>query len=235
MTTRDRSQTAAGSQSAGGAETLWIVLAIGGFVAVYSHFYDAWRLPPRFPLGTVGLVLGGDVLPLLVVPLLVVRFGLREPLARYGWRWPGVRRLLVAGGLAWLAMLPLVVWLSTRPEFQAFYPSPAFPPARQHGVGLAFLWILHHAPQLLATEFCYRGFLLMPLARSLGLPIAVAVLSVLYVALHAGKPPLELGLAAWGGVVFSLAAWRTGSFWPAFLAHWAVAITMDTLCFVALR
>lgn len=235
MTTRDPNRNAAAAGRAGGAEKLWIILAIGGGVAVYSHFYDAWRLPPRIPLGTVGLVLGGDVLPLLVVPLLVVRFVLREPLARYGWRGPGARRLLVAGGLAWLAMLPLVVWLSTRPEFQAFYPSPAFPPARQHAMGLAFLWILHHAPQLLATEFCYRGFLLMPLARSLGLPSAVAVLTVLYVALHAGKPPLELGLAAWGGIVFSLAAWRTGSFWPAFLAHWAVAITMDTLCFVALR
>ncbi|HEY8494380.1 MAG TPA: CPBP family intramembrane glutamic endopeptidase [Myxococcota bacterium] len=219
----------------GRADRPWLVLAIGAVVTVYSHFYDAWRLPPRLPFGTVGLVLGGDALPLLVVPLLAARFVLREPLPRTGFRWPGVRRVLVAGGLAWLALLPLVAWLATRPEFQAYYPSPAFPPARAHAVGLAFLWLLHHAPQMLATEYCYRGFLLMPIARSFGLPRALVILGALYVALHADKPPLELGLAAAGSVAFSLAAWRTGSFWPAFLAHWAVAVTMDALCFAALH
>lgn len=211
------------------------VLGLGLAAAVYSHFYDAWRLPPQIPFGTFGLILGGDVLPLLVAPLLAIRFVLREPLDRYGWRWPGARALLANGGLAWLAMLPAVIWLSTRPEFQAFYPSPAFPPARQHLIGLGFLWLLHHAPQLLATEFLYRGFLLAPLVRRLGLVGAIATLSLLYVALHAAKPTLELGLAALGAVVFSLAAWRTRSFWPAFLAHWAVAVTMDALCFAALH
>jgi membrane protease YdiL (CAAX protease family) len=216
-------------------ERLALVLAVGAVVTLYSHFYDALSLPPRFAFGTFGLVLGGDVLPLLLVPLATVRFVLRAPLGRYGWRWPGWRPVLAAGALAWLAMLPFVAWLAMRPEFQAFYPSPAFPPARQHAMGLAFLWLLHHGPQLLATESCFRGFLLMPAARRLGLPVAIVVLSSFYVALHAAKPPLELGLAAWGGVVFSVAAWRTGSFWPAFLAHWAVAITMDLLCFAALR
>ena len=216
-------------------DRIGIVLAVGSAVALYSHYYDAWRLPPRIPLGTVGLVLGGDVLPLLVVPLLGAGLVLREPLGRFGWRWPGLRPLLVATGLAWLAVLPLVVGLAARPEFQAYYPSPAFLPAREHVLGLGFLWLLHHAPQMLATEFCYRGFLLMPLARRLGLPAAVAVLSLLYVALHAAKPPLELGLAAWGGIVFSVAAWRTRSFWPAFLAHWLVTGVMDALWFAALR
>jgi membrane protease YdiL (CAAX protease family) len=214
---------------------LWLVVGTGAAVTLYSHTYDAWRLPPRIPLGTFGLVLGGDVLPLLVVPVLVVVLVLREPLARYGWRWPGLRPLLAGAGLAWVAMLPLVAWLATRPEFQAFYPSPAFPPARQHGIGLAFLWLLHHAPQMLATEACYRGFLLMPLARRLGPAPAIAVLTLFYTALHVGKPSLELGLAACGGVVFSLVAWRAGSFWPAFLAHWAVAVAMDALCYAALR
>lgn len=234
----ERSSSAA-EQPAPGADgsplSLAFVLGLGLAAAIYSHYYDAWRLPPRIPFGTFGLILGGDVLPLLVVPLLALRFVLREPLDRYGWRWPGARALLANAGLAWLAMLPAVAWLSTRPEFRAFYPSPAFPPAREHAIGLAFLWLLNHAPQLLATEFLYRGFLLMPLARRLGLAGAVVTVSALYVALHAAKPSLELGLAALAGVVFSLAAWRTRSFWPAFLAHWAVAVTMDALCFAALR
>jgi membrane protease YdiL (CAAX protease family) len=196
---------------------------------LYSHYYDRFQLPPRLP-GSIGLILGGDVLPMLVVPALFVHFGLRDRLGRYGFRWPGLRTLLLYAGGAWLAMLPFVVWFSTRPEFQAFYPSPAFPPARQHWIGLLFLWFLHHAPQLFATEFCFRGFFLMPLARHLGIARALVVQTAPYVLLHQDKPPLELAQAAWGGVVFGWVAWRTGSFLPAFVAHWAVAVTMDWLC-----
>lgn len=210
------------------------VAAVAIAVALYSHYYDRFQLPPRLP-GSLGLILGGDVLPLLVVPALFVRFGLRDRLGRYGFRWPGLRSLLLHAGAAWLAMLPFVVWLATRPEFQAFYPSPAFAPAREHWIGLLFLWLLHHGPQLFATEFCFRGFLLLPLARGLGVARAIVVQTAPYVLLHQDKPPLELAQAAWGGVVFALVAWRTGSFLPAFLAHWAVAVTMDWLCFRALH
>jgi membrane protease YdiL (CAAX protease family) len=210
------------------------VAAVAIAVALYSHLYDRFQLPPRLP-GSIGLILGGDVLPLLVVPLLFVRFVLRDRPGRYGFLWPGLRSLLLHAGGAFVAMLPFVLWLSTRPEFQAFYPSPAFPPARQHGIGLAFLWFLHHAPQLFATEFCFRGFLLLPLARTLGIARAIVVQTAPYVLLHQDKPPLELAQAAWGGVVFGWIAWRTGSFLPAFLAHWAVAVAMDWLCFRALH
>jgi CAAX protease family protein len=211
----------------------WIAL-VGLAAAVYSHLYDRYQLPPRLP-GSIGLILGGDVLPLFVVPALFARLALREPLARFGLRWPGWRALLLSAAIAWAAVLPFVLVLAQRPEFRAFYPSPAFPPAREHAIGLAFLWLLHHAPQLFATEFCFRGFLLFPLGRELGLVRAVAIQTAPYVLLHAAKPPLELAQALWAGVVFALVAWRTKSFLPAFVAHWAVAIAMDWLCYRALH
>jgi membrane protease YdiL (CAAX protease family) len=215
-------------------DSLGAVVAVGLAAAVYSHFYDRYQLPPRFP-GSLGLVVGGDVIPMFVVPALVARFALRERLAPFGLRWPGWRAFAVATLAAWAALLPFVLWLATRPEFRAFYPSPAFPPARQHAVGLAFLWLLHHAPQLFATEFLFRGFLLQPLARQLGLARAITVTTAPYVLLHIDKPPLELVQAAWGGVAFGVVAWRTRSFLPAFAAHWLVAVTMDWLCYVQLR
>lgn len=215
-------------------DRIGLVLAVGLAAAVYSHFYDRFQLPPRFP-GSIGLIVGGDVLPLLVVPVLFVWLALRDRLSRYGVRWPGLRSLALHSLVAWLAVLPFVLWLSTRPEFRAFYPSPAFPPAREHAIGLAFLWLLHHAPQLLATEFCFRGFLLFPIARQLGLLRAIVIQTAPYVLLHAAKPPLEQAQALWAGVVFALVAWRTGSFLPAFVAHWAIAVTMDWLCYRALH
>ena len=212
--------------------TGWVLL-IGLGAALYSHWYDRFQLPPRLP-GSFGLILGGDVLPLFAVPALAVRFALRDRLARFGWRWPGLRAAALAAAGAYAAVLPFVLWLSQRPEFQAFYPSPAFPPARHHWIGLAFLWLLHHAPQMFATEFCFRGFLLQPLGRELGVARAIAVTTAPYVLLHLDKPPLELFQATWAGVAFGVAAWRTRSFWPAFAAHWAIAVTMDWLCWLHL-
>jgi uncharacterized protein len=210
---------------------LEVVVTSGLVFAAYSHLYDRWQLPPRF-VGSVGLILGGDVLPMLVGPLLVIWFVLRESPGRYGWRLRPVSGVLGNALLAYLPLLPLVAWLSTRPEFQSFYPSPKFAPARESAIGLAVLWTLHHGPQLFSTEFLYRGFLLLPLARRFGLwPGAVAML-LLYVGLHLSKPPRELLLATLGGIAFTLAAWRSRSFLPAFLAHWLVAVTMDLLCFL---
>lgn len=215
----------------------WVLL-VGLTVAVYSNLYDLLKLPPRMS-SSPGLTLAGDVLPLFVVPILFVRFGLRDSLGRYGFAWPGARRLVENAFLGWLALLPLVIWFSGRPEFQAFYPS-AFPSrelplSRMNMNGLVALWLLIHLPQMLATEFCFRGFLLFPLARALGFARAVVIVTALYVVLHWAKPPLELGQALWAGIVFSAVAWRAGSFLPAFVAHWAVAITMDWLCYRALH
>jgi membrane protease YdiL (CAAX protease family) len=53
--------------------------------------------------------------------------------------------------------------------------------------------------------------------------------------LHRDKPALELAEALWAGIVFAVVAWRSGSFLPAFVAHWAVAVTMDWRCFRALH
>jgi membrane protease YdiL (CAAX protease family) len=175
------------------------------------------------------------VVPLLAVPLLVTTLVLRASPRDFGWRAAPARRLLAAAGLAFAAVGPLAVALAFQPEFRAYYPSRAFPPAREHAVGLAFLWVLHHGPQLLALESCVRGFLFFPLLRRGGLAGAVAALLPIYVLLHLGKPPAELALAAWGGLVFMVAAARTGSFLPAFLAHWGVAVTVDALCFAQLH
>jgi hypothetical protein len=215
-------------------ERLGRVLALGALLLVYHDRYDAWSLPPQLA-GTFGRVLAGDVLPLLVAPLLVIRLLLRAPAWDFGWRARPVGRLLGAALLAWLAVLPVAVPLAFQPEFSAFYPSRAFPPAREHVIGLAFLWLLHHAPQLLALESFLRGFVWFPLLRRAGFARSVAVLLPLYVLLHLGKPPLELALAAWGGLVFMAAAARTGSFLPAFAAHWLVAVTVDALCYAQLR
>jgi membrane protease YdiL (CAAX protease family) len=142
----------------------------------------------------------------------------------------------MAAAVAYLAVLPVALWLATRPGTCDAYPSPAFPPARAHALGLVFLWLLHHVPQLFSVEAFFRGFLFLPLARRLGFVPVVVGLGAVYTVLHVQptKPPLEALLAAWGGVVFMTVAWRWQSFLPGFLAHLAIAVTIDLVCFAAI-
>lgn len=207
---------------------LALVVATGLLCAVASS--RGAGLVPVLPIGSVGRIALTDVVPLLVLPALVARLALRRPLADFGLRWPGARDALLGSLAGALAMAPFLVLLSRRPEFQAIYPSPAFPPAREHAIGLAFLWTLHHAPQMFALEFCLRGFLLQPLARRFGLPLALLLTGAPYVLLHAHKPAPEWLQSAWAAVVFGVLAWRTRSVVPAFGAHWLVAVAMDALC-----
>jgi len=219
-----------------GPRALAFLVGSGAIFALYSFGYDLWKLPPQVvAFGPFGRTLVGDVLPMLVAPLLAARFVLGIPLAAVGVRARPVGPMLRAALLAWLAVLPVAAWLAFQPAVREFYPSPHFPPAREHAVGLVVLWAVLHAPQLASVELLYRGYLLQPLARRFGFERAAAFVVAPYVLLHWTKPAPELWLAAWGGLAFSWAAWRTRSFWPGFLAHWLTAVTVDALCFVQLR
>jgi membrane protease YdiL (CAAX protease family) len=217
-------------------ERLAPLLCAAALLLAYHYLYDSWKLPPQvvsfgpFPRAWIG-----DVVPLVLGPILWLRAVQRAPLGEYGFRLRPLRRAAAAAVLAYAAMLPVALWLALHPGVERFYPSTAFPPARASGAGLAILWVLGHAPQLFAAECFWRGFALFPLARRVGAGAALGALVPLYALLHLGKPAPELLLALWGGVVLSVAALRTRSFLPAFAAHWLVAVTVDALCYARLH
>ena len=96
------------------------------------------------------------VLLLGVVPLLVVKFALRESLADYGVQWGDVRFALIC--CMWAAPLVVAIGYSSAqmPEFQAMYPLN--PLARQSYTALAW-HIVGQLFWLAAWEFHFRGFL----------------------------------------------------------------------------
>lgn len=136
-----------------------------------------------------------------LVPLAVVAFAFRDRPSRYGltlgdWRW-GV--ILVAAGCA--LMTPIVLWSTTLPDVRAYYAAGSAP------VGQL---ILTNAVDLTATEFAFRGFLMLTLVRAIG-PLGVLVATMPFVFSHLGKPELELFSTLGGGLVYGWLAWRTRS------------------------
>jgi len=143
------------------------------------------------------------------VPLLIVLVGFRDRPRRYGlqlgdWRW-GLG-LAMAGCIV---MTPIVLVLAGAPDFRAYYAPSAEPLP-----GLLFT----NSIDLGSTEFLYRGFLMLALARVFG-PIALVVALFPFTFSHLTKPEAELLSTFAGGAVYGWLTWRTGSILWGALAH----------------
>jgi membrane protease YdiL (CAAX protease family) len=136
-----------------------------------------------------------------LVPLAVVLVGFRDRPGRYGltlgdWRW-GLS-LMLAGCVL---MTPVVLVFATLPDVRAFYGPSAAPLGEV---------ALTNVLDLGASEFLFRGFLMLTLVRLIG-PLGVLVATMPFVFAHLGKPELELFSTLGGGLVYGWLAWRTRS------------------------
>jgi len=143
------------------------------------------------------------------VPLLIVLVGFRDRPVRYGlglgdWRW-GLGLALVGSA----AMTPIILALAGLPDFRAYYAPSAEP--------LPSL-VLTNVLDLVTTEFIFRGFLMLTLARVFG-PIALIIALFPFTFTHLTKPEVELLSTFAGGAVYGWLTWRTGSIWWGALAH----------------
>jgi membrane protease YdiL (CAAX protease family) len=136
-----------------------------------------------------------------VVPMLIVLIGFRDKPRRYGlqlgdWRW-GLG-LAVVGCVV---MTPVVLVLAGQPDFRAYYAPSAEPLP-----GL----LLTNTLDLFSTEFLYRGFLMLALARYFG-PIALVIALFPFTFTHLTKPETELLSTFAGGAIYGWLTWRTRS------------------------
>jgi membrane protease YdiL (CAAX protease family) len=153
-----------------------------------------------------------------LIPFAVVVVGFRDRPGRYGltigeWRWGAA--LTLAGCVA---MTPIVLWFATLPEVRAYYAESAAPIGRL---------VATYAVDLTATEFAFRGFLMLTLVRAIG-PLGVLVATMPFVFSHLGKPELELFSTLAGGLIYGWLAWRTRSIVWGSIGHTYI-LTLVTL------
>jgi membrane protease YdiL (CAAX protease family) len=149
------------------------------------------------------------VLLFFLIPLAIIVVAFRDRPSRYGlrlgdWRW-GLG-LAVAGCVV---MTPVVLLLSGAAEFRDYY-APSMDPLPS--------LLATNAMDLISTEFIYRGFLMLCLARVFG-PIGLVIALFPFTFTHLTKPELELLSTFAGGAVYGWLTWRTGSILWGALAH----------------
>ncbi len=186
---------------------------------------------------TVPDVLEGPVLGYLWwgATSLVLRIGLplgmivwvlgRRP-ADFGYRVRGLGRHWLPYFGMLLVMVPVLAWASSLDSFRTFYP---FYSDAASGGATFVAYELGYAVQFLGLEAFFRGYLLFGLRDRLGAGWAVAVMTVPYVLIHAGKPSLEIAGALVAGLALGHLALRSRSFVPGFIVHVVVALTMDLM------
>lgn len=188
----------------------WVqrTLLFGGAILL---FYVNWR---------VGTLTGRVIRDGLLYLLFPLGIGLANG-RRIGWR---VDRRAVGHAVVLSAFVaPFYLLGSTLPSVRAFYPMWRTSPVLGE--------FLPHALQLfvlaLATETYYRGFLCVGL-RELGAK-CILISPLVYAALHAGKPPIELLLSGPTDVLFGAVDYRANSILPSVVAHGFGLVLLDWL------
>jgi uncharacterized protein len=159
-----------------------------------------------------------------LIPLLVVKFILRDPLADYGLQVGNVSFAVISSLLA----APLIVYIgyssAQMSEFREVYP--IHPPARDSSAALAW----HLVGQIFwyfAWEFHFRGFLQHGMGKSFNVPLGICVQTLASTLAHFGRPGAEVFASILGGLLWGALAWRTRSLLAGILQHWLLGASLD--------
>ena len=164
----------------------------------------------------------------LVVPLFLIRFVHKRRIRDHGWRLQGLtKHVWIYLGL-FLCMVPVLLWVATRPEFLMRYP---FVREARTDFGVLVRWELFYVLQFFALESFFRGYLLFTLERALKWN-AIFVMVVPYCVIHWHKPPLECFAAIGAGVLLGGLALRFRSWYGGAILHSLVAVAMDSLAYM---
>lgn len=166
---------------------------------------------------------GSIVLLYAIIPSLWIRWGLKESLNDYGWRWNNLHKHLLPYTLFFGIMLLPILFAASTPAFQKTYPFFAYV---KTSWGLFMLWQCAYACQFIAVEFFFRGFMSFGLYRRFG-SYAFLISTLPYCMIHYSKPMGESFGAIIAGIVLAHLAYKNRSIWGGAMLHWLIALSMD--------
>ena len=242
-------------QIIGSAFLLIMIWGTHGKLELLKYIWPDWRGPgqnlndrpillPGIPWDHELISFWGGALLVVVIPLIIIKFGFKQPLSHYGLGLPPKgRRMLALWTFLTLTLICVpAFWIGAHdPGMQQVYPF--YKPFSSTGAFI--LYELSYLPFFIAIEFIFRGYLLFGLAGVLdeevrrgdsGAPgtfyfhkYALLIQMLSYTAWHLGKPLPEL----WGTLLWGLAAGATAyairSIWPIILSHWLLNVFLDAL------
>jgi membrane protease YdiL (CAAX protease family) len=187
-----------------------IVVVSSTLLLVLGYYHESL---PGIPGTRVDGSLLASVLYYLLIPLFIIGGVFGEPIADYGFRAGDWRQGLKWSALVILMATPILYGVAHAASMTQYY---AGAPRQSPSIIVA-----RAAVELFGWEFLFRGFLLFGLLRVIG-PSAVVIQAVPFALAHLSKPEIETLSTIFGGTLFGWIAWRSRSFFYAFLVHWFI-------------
>ena len=185
---------------------------------------DLQRFFPNYRLYQLGFWMFVSVFFYAVIPLLTIKFILKERVTNYGLSTAGVFKSYKIYLLFLAVMIPIVIWVSTHDSFQAKYPF--YNPTESTLWPNFFLWECLYLAQFFGLEFFFRGFMLHGLKKKFGY-YSIWVMMVPYMMIHFRKPMPEAIAAIFAGIILGTLSLKSKSVWLGVAIHFSVAILMD--------
>jgi uncharacterized protein len=160
-----------------------------------------------------------------VFPAAVIKIFFKESLSGYGLKWKGAFADYWIYFTMLFVMVPLVIFFSTTPSFQAKYPFYELAPGEKL-FPYFWMWEGLYFLQFFALEFFFRGFMVHGLKHRFGF-YSVLVMTIPYCMIHFGKPLPETVAAIIAGIALGALSLKTRSIILGVCIHFSVGLMMD--------
>ena len=159
----------------------------------------------------------------MLIPIVLIKFGIRENIKDYGFRFNRAKLGWGFVTVGFLVMLPIVLVASHLAPFQNKYPLCKLAATNW---GIFTPYELAFGIYILSWEFFFRGYMLFGLEERFG-KYSILIQMIPFTILHHGKPFAESVGAIFAGILLGVIALETRSFLYGALLHWLVAVSMD--------
>ena len=173
----------------------------------------------------------GDFIVLFILPLLIIKYFLKESIPRYGLKL-GKVKIGLKYFISFSVIILIAAWfLSTLPAFSE--NSPFLQIAKENWV-IFIVFEIGALIYMFAWEFIWRGFMLFGLEAKYGMN-AIIIQMLPFVILHNGKPFVETISSIVGALLLGYIALRTRSIIYGVLIHFILFFSMDLFSTIRFR
>lgn len=165
----------------------------------------------------------------VLLPLLFIRYVLKETWAEHGLQWGATSTHKVPYLILGAIMATGAIVTSFSSSFNHYYPMYGM--AGRSWFDYLMWQCVIYLPQFIWVEFFFRGFLLRALQPAIGAG-AILVMIVPYTMIHFPKPMFESVVALAFGLIAGALALRSRSIWGGVVIHVIIALAMDTMALV---
>jgi uncharacterized protein len=204
------------------------------FTPWLKNWIDAQPLDAGFRLQLLSFASG--VVLLVCIPILIIRFGFKQPLSKFGLGRGNSELGLKVMLLAFAIGIPLYFAASRLPVMWDEYPL-LYRGLTTNEIVQRFTWSQFVVYELLyfafflVIEFSFRGYMLFGLESRFGAH-TILIQMLPYTIWHLSKPvPELLGTPLWGLVTGALGL-RVRSVWYIVTAHWVLNVFLDTMILI---